>query len=200
MTDTPEEVQAPESYIRTFISPQMVQRILYRLQEIIVFIINPNGNPILTDEERTKYRGGFICLSEITSGLPELSLMIGEVPITRIGKYSSLVIEKSIRVAQNHLISSWQNRSPEDRKYGGAILANDMIFSFSGFPELIDEAIVTVLAFELGQIDISMVHRIVNISTNPYTFRIIETLQATKVKGVPRGRKSALGMSILSLF
>lgn len=61
-------------------------------------------------------------------------------------------IEKAVRLSRHNDTISWLTRDPDDGKYGGAIRASGYILSFSGFPELADEAFMVVLAEELGLI------------------------------------------------
>jgi len=63
-------------------------------------------------------------------------------------KYVALSREKAVRLLRHveHLLS-WQSRDPENNKWGGAIrLPSGHIISFSGFPELVDEALCMSLA------------------------------------------------------
>ncbi len=58
-------------------------------------------------------------------------------------------IEKAIRLSRNNDTISWLTRDPNDGKYGGAIRASGYIPSFSGLPELADEAFMVLLAEKL---------------------------------------------------
>ena len=78
--------------------------------------------------------------------------------------------EKAARLIQNpEHISSFQSRNPEAGQWGGAIRANDqLIFSMSGMPEHVDEAINLSVALKTGVISEARLMDIVNASRNPY--------------------------------
>ena len=92
---------------------------------------------------------------------------IGTVIFKCISLYCRLVREKVHRLSQ-HLehLSSWQSRDPDNNKWGGAIVAGIYYLSFSGLPELCDEAIVLITARTLGIISAHEAMRIAQISNN----------------------------------
>ena len=57
-------------------------------------------------------------------------------------------------------------------KWGGAIRAGDYIISFSGFPELWDEAAMLVLAIRMGWLDQTATLRRISRKRNPH-FRVL---------------------------
>ena len=73
------------------------------------------------------------------------------MPAERGQKYLELAQEKARRLAEHpdHW-SSWQSRNPDEGKWGGAVNAGAYIFSFSGLPELADEAAMLLTALSLG--------------------------------------------------
>lgn len=83
--------------------------------------------------------------------------------------YERLSREKGARLFR-HLkeLSSWQSRNPENGEWGGAIRTVLSIFSFSGLPELGDEAIVLVAAMRLGYLGPKGASRIAGISGNHF--------------------------------
>ncbi|MEK7632374.1 MAG: hypothetical protein AAB473_01125 [Patescibacteria group bacterium] len=91
----------------------------------------------------------------------------------QVRKYAHHALEKAERLSRHpDHVSSFQTRdvtAPDkrDRAYGGAIaLADDMIFSFSGFSEEEDEAVCVLAARELGLMDDELVERIIAASNN----------------------------------
>lgn len=71
---------------------------------------------------------------------------------TKLPKYREYSREKAERLLRHpeHMLS-WQSREPKEGRWGGAVrLQSGIIFSFSGFPELVDEAFCAALAFILG--------------------------------------------------
>ncbi|MDQ5970564.1 MAG: hypothetical protein QG603_341 [Patescibacteria group bacterium] len=120
-------------------------------------------------------RGG--CLTVLVRGEPGFALC------SRVGifvddpeQYLTLSQEKAERLQglwHKHL-SSWQSRDPDNGRWGGAIIADQLIFSFSGLPELVDEAVVTAAAYWLGEItEYSQVLKIADISRNPFTEELV---------------------------
>lgn len=102
---------------------------------------------IFAQEENWKGRtGGYFCLADKESGMPLFITQVGEVPKEKAGKYLSFCQEKAGRLAQNKAHwSSWQSRNPDQEKWGGAVRTEIGILSFSGLPELGDEAVMLVV-------------------------------------------------------
>ncbi len=74
-------------------------------------------------------------------------------------KYWEFAQEKADRLA-NHFdkghLSSYQSRAPEKMRWGGAIRTpGGWILSFSGFPELMDEAFMLSVARQAGLITVA---------------------------------------------
>ena len=69
--------------------------------------------------------------------------------------------------------SSWQSRDPDQGRYGGAISADQRIISFSGLPELVDEAVVTAAAYWLGWLSYESVLTIMEASMNLFIPELI---------------------------
>lgn len=119
--------------------------------------------------------GGYFCLANGENGLPLLVVPIGEVPIEKAEKYLRLCQEKAKRLgAHPEQVSSWMSRNLDLEQYGGAIRARNLIFSFSGFPELGDEAVMlgTVGVYYLAKLGqsrvLSEIAEIVAQSNNTY--------------------------------
>lgn len=72
---------------------------------------------------------------------------IGEIPEEKEERYKNLSREKGERLFlhQGHLCS-FQSRNPEEDRYGGAIRTENLIISFSGFPEDADTLFVIEVA------------------------------------------------------
>ncbi len=124
-------------------------------------------------------RGGY--LTVLVRGEPGFSLC------SRVGifvddseQYLAFSQEKAERLQglwHQHL-SSWQSRDPDNGRWGGAICADQLIISFSGLPELVDEAVVTAAAYWLGEItEYSQVLKIADISRNPFTEELIARME-----------------------
>lgn len=99
-------------------------------------------------------KGGYFCLADMQTGIPELLVMYGD-PENPAGKakYFSFAQEKAMRLAQNkHHKSSFESRIPENSKWGGAIRGHQYIYSFSGFPEIVDEASMLLTALLLDDL------------------------------------------------
>ena len=91
--------------------------------------------------------GGYFCLANAETGLPLLVLPLGQVPLEKAEKYLRLCQEKAKRLAE-HLehLSSWESRNPDKEQWGGAVRVGNLIFSFSGLPEMGDEAVMLAVA------------------------------------------------------
>lgn len=119
-------------------------------------------------------QGGYLCIAEDITGYPYAVVLIGSVPDEKHAKYFSLCQEKSTRLASHpDHVSSWQSRDPDGNKWGGAIKVNHLIFSFSGGPELGDEALMLAVAkgYYAKSVEIApMVElaKIAALSKNPY--------------------------------
>lgn len=99
-----------------------------------IYICNPNGNMVA-------------------------HVMIGTPPSEKAGEYEKLSKEKARRLRSyvDHTLS-WESRDTKANQYGGAIrLPNKFIISFSGFPEMIDQAFCLALAVRFNLIEITWV-------------------------------------------
>jgi hypothetical protein len=99
-------------------------------------------------------RGGYLAALN-TSGIGKVDIILQLGPYNpekAVGQIE-LVQEKCWRLksfrTEGHL-TSYESRDPDNGKWGGAVYAGDYIFSFSGLPELWDEAAMLVLAIRLG--------------------------------------------------
>ncbi len=101
-------------------------------------------DPVRIPDARGK--GGYLCVASLDGYILGI-LGLGKISKLKADKYFGLCQEKAKRLAANpdHL-SSWQTRDESKNQFGGAIRTNYVILSFSGFPELLDEAYVLHLA------------------------------------------------------
>ncbi|MBP6943046.1 MAG: hypothetical protein KBB55_03305 [Candidatus Buchananbacteria bacterium] len=88
--------------------------------------------------------GGFFCLLGVWQPeTPILIQQVGEQPEEKRINSFGFCQEKAQRLARNpDHCSSWQSRNVALRHYGGAIRCGEYIISFSGLPELGDEAMM----------------------------------------------------------
>ncbi len=118
--------------------------------------------------------GGYFCLTT-DDGTLLLLCPFGNIPLGKFAKYAALSQEKAQRLAAHpEHASSWQSRSENDAdlRFGGAIRANGYIYSFSGLPELGDEAVMLVTALLTGASENERSQRaiedIAEMSRNPF--------------------------------
>lgn len=122
--------------------------------------------------------GGYLSILDIATG----TWLVREQRVGRVddpekaAKYAGLSVEKAERlrtaIATHGHVSSRQSRDPERGRWGGAIRTQDysdecrdgIILSFSGLPELADEAFVVALAFWMPNIGFSDVDTIAKVS------------------------------------
>lgn len=136
----------------------------------------------MSDEEERKYeRRGYLTLMNGINGEIIFTIPFGEIPEDKRERYFKNSQEKANRLFSqinassflNGHTSSYQSRNPDEQKYGGAIHLNghstSIILSFSGMPELIDEAMMLVLANKLVKdIELRNVRKIEACGRNPY--------------------------------
>lgn len=121
-------------------------------------------------------QGGYFCLAEGATGIPIVIIKIGETSMKN-ERYLLFCIEKSRRLAglPEHR-SSYESRNPDQDMWGGAVRVkkntDDFIFSFSGFPELADEALMLLTAHIFYGHDAQVIgpklYEIARVSNNHY--------------------------------
>lgn len=115
---------------------------------------------------------GYFTIRRRNDGQILLVCQVGECPPEHAEKHMALSLEKSQRLFERHRdfgdISSFQSRNPCKGMWGGAICLNNFIFSFSGLPELADEAAMLALAFQLDIISQRKINQIIKISNNQF--------------------------------
>ena len=144
--------------------------------------------PILLDlakgmsdmEGREHDRRGYLTLMEAVNGEIVFTLPFGEIPEEKREKYYELSQEKATRLFSQVIMhlpnghtTSYESRNEEENKYGGAVYlhgySTSIILSFSGMPELIDEAMMLVLADKLARdIRLNQISKIEACARNPY--------------------------------
>lgn len=108
------------------------------------------------------------CVVKALEGRTLLAFQVGEVLAEKVEKYLRLANEKADRLATRTGLghkTSWQSRDGLE-KWGGAILANDLVLSFSGLPELADEAVMLWTAMHCGLLLYAPAVEIAKISDN----------------------------------
>jgi hypothetical protein len=123
----------------------------------------------LADNPKPHKKGGYLTIRDRADGEILLVVRIGDFPHQKANKYLRLSLEKGERLyhhqAQGH-VSSYQSRDEAKGRYGGAIIANGLIVSFSGLPEKMDELAVLALAKFLRWITNDQANEIAKISNN----------------------------------
>lgn len=120
-------------------------------------------------DKATKTGGVLTILKEGTS---ILQLPVGILSTEKWWKYTNISLEKAGRLdyyAHDHHhchISSWQSRNPDEEHWGGAVITRDKLWtlSFSGLPELADEAFCLMLVYIFGLMTLHRIRKIAAIS------------------------------------
>jgi hypothetical protein len=113
-----------------------------------------------------KEGGVFVIAS--SEGIILAQAYFGRIPKDKIWKYWRLATEKSYRLSIHpEHVSSWQSRDGET-KWGGAIRVEEYILSFSGLPELWDEALMLLTARVSSHMKSEIAESVASISSNPY--------------------------------
>ena len=94
----------------------------------------------LPKNKGTTRRGGALTIMDAANGLPLLIFPVGELAQEKVFKYFKLSLEKAERVYNTGQRTSRVTRDPEKGLWGGAVRIGGIIISFSGLPELDDEA------------------------------------------------------------
>ena len=100
-------------------------------------------------------RGGFLCIMDKKTGAIVGTFLVGSVPVEKAARYLALAPEKATRlfvhINDGHL-TSYESRNPDADQWGGAIVGERFIYSFSGYPEDGDSFIVTSTAYAVGDL------------------------------------------------
>lgn len=147
-------------------------RILSAARNLIGHLVDPASASLKPWEPPLKLdgkTGGCLCVTD-HKGHVYLKAYIGKVPKDKLHKYWTFAEEKANRLSNNipisRHVSSWQSRNTQYEQWGGAIKTPRHIYSFSGFPELYDEAFMLVLACELSHLSVEDAQAIAVTSAN----------------------------------
>lgn len=115
---------------------ELAQNIIKKAQEILSPFLN------FLNALGKKYKGrsgGVISVRDGKTGNCLACAVIGNPPPEKIDKYFDFSFEKGKRLFgyKDHL-ASYESRNEKEEKYGGAVMGDDVIVSFSGFPEKAD--------------------------------------------------------------
>jgi hypothetical protein len=91
--------------------------------------------------------GGYLCVASPYGN--HLMCIIGQIPNPeKEAQYRKFCQEKALRLLRlSSHISSWESRDEVGKMYGGAVLADsNIVFSFSGLTEHMDEAFAAIVA------------------------------------------------------
>lgn len=122
-------------------------------------------------------RGGYLTISDNETGTPILHLAIGKIDPGEAMKYHIYSLEKAKRLHDHKgHASSWQTRDPEKGQYGGAIRTQKYILSFSGLPELADEALMLYLASFYGFSEPDELYFVSRCSKNPFFKKMVRRI------------------------
>jgi len=141
-----------------------------RASECLLLVLD-----LFKDQEKWQGKtGGYLYVHKEGDKEPLLVMLVGTINPEKTDRYRTLCQEKAERL---HLIrvhvSSWQSRKPDIDQWGGAIkLASGYVISFSGLPELGDEAFCMYLAYMLELAPIEELQAIASISDNLYWLQI----------------------------
>ncbi|MCB9336296.1 MAG: hypothetical protein H6586_09110 [Flavobacteriales bacterium] len=135
------------------------------IQKLAFFLPQVDGNNDLK-------QSGYFTLAEI-DGVVNRIFKIGQPPAEKVKRFLTLSQEKverlSLHIVSDKHVSSYQSRNPDKGQWGGAIVASDyenqLILSFSGLPEKLDEALCLVVA---GKMKLSFDKQILELSQNPF--------------------------------
>lgn len=140
-----------------------IAKVLIECEHIIAKAV-----PIIAEPHR---RGGYLCIAS-DSGVIYATARYGEIASgEKAQRYIKLSQEKALRLAIHpEHVSSWQSRDKTADQSGGAIRVGHLIYSFSGLPELWDEACMIALAkaVPMANVDVSYWKSISDASSNPH--------------------------------
>lgn len=125
---------------------------------------------------RKRY-GGYLCIINKKTGKIIKTVLIGAIPIQKAKRCSTLAQEKARRVF-SHLYeghcTSYESRNHDADQWGGAIVTENLILAFSGYPEDGDTLICLSTAHAIGDIKKEQKERIIEITKIQYLIKIPE--------------------------
>lgn len=120
-----------------------------------------------TDGRSGGYFGLFPKVRSHRLGTPVVFQIIGRINPNKRGLAKRRAQEKPRRLNQHpDQVSSYQSRDEKQDRWGGAIATRNYYLSFSGLPELCDEALTLIVARTLGLLNDRQARRIAGISKN----------------------------------
>ena len=142
---------------------------LHRAAEHVMLLLRGLHPEIL---EEKGFLGGYLYVaSRDKPTLPLLAVALGD-DSERFPEYYVYACEKANRTTLSEDLSSWKSRDFDKEQYGGAISTHsvscgqNMVISFSGMPELVDEALCLGIAVSTRLIPLTMAQEIADISDN----------------------------------
>jgi len=130
-------------------------------------IANRCAGMAMMSEELIGRFGGYLCIADMDTGIPLLTVVIGNPTSEKGTKYKQLAEEKCARLAKHRgHVSSWQTRDVDSNQFGGAVRTSRRILGFSGFPEHWDEALCVAVAVEVGEMSDKLATEILWASQN----------------------------------
>jgi len=130
-------------------------------------------------EDVARRYGGYLCLRDANVDFPPYAVFsLGRIPNDKRERYYRNAMEKAERLfcGSNTLLSSWQTRDEAAGKYGGGIRTKELIFSFSGLPELADEAFMLLVARRLELLSEDLIAHIGNMSGSYSLYESLRTV------------------------
>jgi hypothetical protein len=138
--------------------------------ELVERIIDWYNRNLITNGEAPKT--GYFTVRCGRTGFVLLQCQVGECRDEKASKYRYFSEEKGKRLFRRRCqglsdISSWQSKDEDAAQYAGAIYISDLILSFSGLPELADEAVMLCLAKRVGWASPTEIAKILSLNNNP---------------------------------
>jgi hypothetical protein len=145
-----------------------VEQVVATAQKIVT-----RAHRYLKISENTKRQGGYLVVMNHRSEELVLLAKVGQISKELTHKCETLAREKAWRLYSR--VGDWTSFESRDveaevmvydysqppqlaytrpwGQWGGAVRGNRYIFSFSGFPEMLDEAMMFVLAIKMGELE-----------------------------------------------
>lgn len=111
--------------------------------------------------------GGFINIADLRNGSTFILSICGKIQKENIIKRRAEAQSAAKRLSDHPCdLSSWSSREPLRDRFGGAVRGNNFIFSFAGFSEAMNEAMMVLLLSATIQIVAKNAREILRISRN----------------------------------
>ncbi len=124
--------------------------------------------PSVAEEFGDGYSGGYLYVGDQTAKML-VHMQLGSPAQNKADLYLEYSQEKATRLAgfkSDDL--SWQSRCPKVNRWGGAVRLSKKqgFLSFSGFPELVDEAFCLALAVNAGLMSADTAYALTQVNSN----------------------------------